>query len=72
VCRQYSVERVGRIETVIEELYAITTERRLTHPGIIEVVKATQREVFGSGAKKGAARKPRTGSNAARVSTRNV
>ncbi len=49
VCRQYAVERVGRIESVIEELYAITTERRLTHPGIIAVVKATQREVFGGG-----------------------
>jgi LysR family transcriptional activator of nhaA len=47
VCRQYSVAQVGRIEPVIEELYAITTERRLTHPGVIAVVKATQREVFG-------------------------
>lgn len=50
VCRQYGVESVGRIEGVMEELYAITTERRLTHPGIIAMVQATQVEVFGSDA----------------------
>lgn len=46
VCRQYAVQALGRIDAVSEQLYAITTERRLTHPGIVAVVKATQREVF--------------------------
>lgn len=50
VCRQYGVTALGRIEGVTEQLYAITTERRLTHPGVIAVVKATQREVFGAAA----------------------
>ncbi|MFZ1325123.1 MAG: transcriptional activator NhaR [Candidatus Contendobacter sp.] len=47
VIRQYTVQAVGRIEAVTERLYAITTERRLLHPAIVAVVKATQREFFG-------------------------
>jgi LysR family transcriptional activator of nhaA len=45
ICRQYKVEKVGNIDTVTEQLYAITTERRLTHPAVISIVKATA-EVF--------------------------
>ena len=41
ICRQYDVEKVGHIETVMDELYVITTERRLTHPAIIAIVEAT-------------------------------
>jgi len=47
VCRQYAVQALGCIDSVVEQLFAITTERRLTNPAIIAVVKATQREVFG-------------------------
>jgi LysR family transcriptional activator of nhaA len=47
VSRQYTVMAVGRIESVTEQLYAITTERRLLHPAIVAVVQATQREFFG-------------------------
>jgi len=47
VCSQYAVRAVGRIEAVLEQLYAITTERRLTNPAIVAVVSATRREVFG-------------------------
>jgi LysR family transcriptional regulator, transcriptional activator of nhaA len=47
VCRQYGVQAVGRIDSIIEQLYAITTERRLLHPAIVAVVQATQREFFG-------------------------
>ena len=47
VSRQYGVQAVGSIDSVAEQLYAITTERRLTHPVIIAIVKATQREFFG-------------------------
>ena len=41
ICRQYAVEQVGHIDSVTEQLYAITTERRLTHPAVIAIVKAT-------------------------------
>jgi len=47
VSQQYAVQAVGRIEAVTEQLYAITTERRLLHPAIVAVVQATQRELFG-------------------------
>lgn len=47
VCRQYAVQAIGRIDSIIEQLYAITTERRLLHPAIVAVVQATQREFFG-------------------------
>ena len=41
VCSQYQVQQVGQIDTVTDQLYAITTERRLTHPAVIAIVKAT-------------------------------
>jgi LysR family transcriptional activator of nhaA len=47
VCEQYKVKEIGRIDSVVEQLYAITTERRLTHPAIIAVSEAARREVFG-------------------------
>ena len=38
---------VGRIESVRAQYYAISVERRLTHPGVETVIKAAQREIFG-------------------------
>jgi LysR family transcriptional activator of nhaA len=49
--RQYTVRAVGRIDSVTERLYAITTERRLPHPAIVAVVQATQREFIGKPAR---------------------
>ena len=48
VCRQYDVRAVGHIESVIEQLYAITTERRMQHPAAVAVSQAASREVFGA------------------------
>jgi LysR family transcriptional activator of nhaA len=47
VCQQYDVRAVGRIESVIEQLFAITTERRMQHPAAVAVSQAASREVFG-------------------------
>ncbi len=52
LCEQYRVQAVGSIDEVKEQLYAITTERRLTHPAIVAVSKAAQKEVFGTRAGK--------------------
>ena len=41
ICSQYQVQQVGHIDTVTDQLYAITTERRLTHPAVVAIVKAT-------------------------------
>lgn len=54
VCEQYQVTALGRIDAVVEQLYAITTERRLTHPAIVAISKAARRDVFG-GARQGQA-----------------
>jgi len=43
ICSQYKVTQVGHIDTVTEQLYAITTERRLTHPAVIAIVQATSK-----------------------------
>ena len=48
VCRQYDVRAVGRIESVIEQLYAITTERRMQHPAAVAVSQAASREMLGA------------------------
>ncbi len=45
ICQQYSVQQVGHIDTITDQLYAITTERRLTHPAVMAIVKATA-EIF--------------------------
>lgn len=46
VGKQYRVAPVGRIDSVVEQIYAITTERKLTHPAIVAISKAAQRDVF--------------------------
>lgn len=46
VCEQYKVAEIGRIDPVVEHLYAISTERRLTHPAIVAISKAARRDVF--------------------------
>ncbi len=46
VCEQYQVVVVGRIDTVVEKLYGITTERRPTHPAIVACSRAARGDVF--------------------------
>ena len=46
VCEQYKVAEVGRIDAVLEQVYAITTERRLTHPAVVAISKAARQKVF--------------------------
>lgn len=47
ICTQYEVEVVGSIESLFEQLYAITTERRLTHPAMTSIIKSTT-EIYSS------------------------
>ena len=47
VCEQYKVAEIGRIDSVVEQLYAITTERRITHHAIFAISTAAQKNVFG-------------------------
>lgn len=54
VCRQYAVRAVGRIGGVVEEFYAITTERRLRHPATVAMSEAARRDIFGDPAARSA------------------
>lgn len=46
VCKQYKVAEIGRIDSVVEQLYAITTERRLTHPAVVAISRAAREDIF--------------------------
>jgi len=45
--RQYSVIPLGRIEQVRERFYAISAERRLTHPAVVAISEAAREKLFG-------------------------
>lgn len=47
IVRQYEMQVVGRIETVREQMYAITNERKLTHPIIAAICQFAQHDIFG-------------------------
>ena len=47
VCKQYGVQLLGAIDSFREQLYAITTQRRLTHPAVIAICQVARDEVFG-------------------------
>lgn len=46
VSRLHGVRRVGRTHAVRERYYAISAERRLTHPGVLRVTSAARGELF--------------------------
>ncbi len=47
IAQQYKVRVVGRIDSVREQVYAITTERKLTHPVIAAICRFAQHDMFG-------------------------
>lgn len=48
ICAQYQVHAVGQIDTIMEQIYLITTERRLIDPAIIAISDAAKRDIFGA------------------------
>ena len=42
VCRHYGVEQAGRLDEVQVSYYAISLERRLTHPAVVAVTRMAQ------------------------------
>ncbi len=46
VMKQYGVHRVGIAEHVFERFYAITVERRITHPAIAAIAAAAREQLF--------------------------
>lgn len=47
IIRQHEVVVVGRVDNVRDQIYAITNERKLTHPVIAEICRLAQHDVFG-------------------------
>ena len=46
VCKQYGVLEVGRVDAIVEQVFAITTERRLSHPATVAISQAARHELF--------------------------
>lgn len=47
IVRDNEVQVLGRIEAVREQIYAITTERKLTHPIVAAICRFAQHDIFG-------------------------
>lgn len=45
--QQYGVELLGTTDTVSERFYAISVERRLSHPAVLAILDAASRDLFG-------------------------
>ena len=46
VRQQYGVAAIGRTEAVTEQFYAISVERRLTHPAVVAISSAARQDLF--------------------------
>jgi len=46
-CEQYGVAVLGRSEELVEEFFAISVERRITHPGVAAITQAARDRLFG-------------------------
>ena len=46
ICAQYGVVRLGSAPQVMEEFYAISIERRITHPAVAAITTAARHELF--------------------------
>ena len=46
ICEQYQVVEIGRIDSVVEQLYAITTERQHKHPAIVAISRTAREDIF--------------------------
>lgn len=49
ISRQFEVERLGTPDDLVEEFYAISIERKITHPGVAAITEAARSELFAAG-----------------------
>ncbi len=47
VCDQYGVELIGRTDGLVEEFFAVSVERRITHPCVAAITQAARSRLFG-------------------------
>lgn len=46
-CAQFGVQVLGRTTELVEEFYAISVERRITHPCVVAITQAARSDLFG-------------------------
>lgn len=46
VCRRYGVIAIGELEKVKERFYAISVERKITHPAVLAISEVARRRLF--------------------------
>ena len=46
ICAQYGVKVVGRLDAVRQRFYAISVQRRLKHPAVIQISSAAKEKLF--------------------------
>ena len=46
VSAQYRVHPIGQVDTLVEQVFAITTERRISHPATVAISKAARDSLF--------------------------
>jgi LysR family transcriptional activator of nhaA len=49
VMRQYDVSLIGHTDEIKEQFYAISVQRKLTHPAVLAISRAAQQSLFGAG-----------------------
>jgi LysR family transcriptional activator of nhaA len=45
-CEQYGVKVLGRTEDLVEEFYAVSVERRITHPCVAAITQSARDRLF--------------------------
>lgn len=43
---QYGVKTLGRTQKIVEEFFAISVERRVTHPCVVAIAEAARNRLF--------------------------
>ena len=43
---QFGVEVLGRTDELVEDFYAVTVERRISHPCVVAITDAAKKELF--------------------------
>ncbi|RNF29425.1 LysR family transcriptional regulator, partial [Massilia aurea] len=49
VSSQYGLVALGEVESVVEQVYAITTERRMSHPATVAISRLARDKLFARG-----------------------
>jgi LysR family transcriptional activator of nhaA len=44
---QFGVEVIGRTEELVDEFYAVSVERRITHPCVVAITSSARGQLFG-------------------------